>query len=63
MTRHVLGDTKEAQTQLRKANEIAESELSGSTAWNRKLTLQLLRLEAESQITPPQIDPDVESNE
>jgi len=63
MTRQALGDTKEAQTQLRKANEVAESELSDSPAWNRRLTLQLLRKQAESQITPSQNGPDVNSKE
>ncbi len=63
MTEHQLGNTKEAQSQLRKANEVAESELSDSPAWNRRLTLQLLRKEAESQITPPQNNPSVDSKE
>lgn len=63
MTHHALGGTKEAQAQLRKANEIAESELSDSPAWNRRLTLELLRKEAESLITPPQNEPDFDSKE
>src|SRR6056297_2561222 len=63
MTRHALGDTQEAQARLSKANEIAESELSDSPSWNRRLTLELLRKEAESQITPPQNGPNVDSKQ
>lgn len=63
MTRHAQGDQTETQTQLRKANEIAESELSGDTSWNRRLTFELLRKESESLVTPSEDDPDVEPTE
>jgi tetratricopeptide (TPR) repeat protein len=48
MTQHGLGDQQASTTALQRANEIAESELSDSPTWNRKLTLKLLRREAES---------------
>jgi hypothetical protein len=63
MTEHYLGNREVSQQHLQKANEIAESELSDSPAWNRRLTLQLLRKEAESQITLPQNEPDVDSKQ
>ncbi len=50
MTEHHLGHQQAAQDQLRAANEAAGKELAESPRWNRKLTLELLRSEAEALI-------------
>ena len=50
MTEQHLGNDDAAQEQLKAANTTAEAELAGSPVWNRKLTLQVLREEAESLI-------------
>nr|WP_143547803.1 serine/threonine-protein kinase [Rhodopirellula sp. SM50] len=63
MTEHHLGNIEAAQEHLNKANESAEEELANDPAWNRRLTLKLLRKEAESQITPAENGPNVKSNE
>ena len=49
---HPLGNAEAAAEQLRNANDSAAKELDDSPAWNRRLTLQLLRKEAEALITP-----------
>jgi tetratricopeptide (TPR) repeat protein len=50
MAHHQLGDSDEAKSWFDKAVERAEKEIAGDASWNRKLTLQLLRAEAESMI-------------
>lgn len=53
MTHHSLGHSREAQNWLNKANEWTEQALSNRDnprPWNRRLTLVLLRTEAESLI-------------
>jgi tetratricopeptide (TPR) repeat protein len=50
MAHHRLGHAEEARTWLGKAVERAEKEIAGDASWNRKLTLRLLRAEAESMI-------------
>lgn len=50
MTEHYLGHQESAQKHLKSANKSAETELAASPVWNRKLTLVLLRKEAESLI-------------
>jgi len=47
MAYHSLGENKRATEQLELANSDAEEELQGNPAWNRKLTLELLRDEAQ----------------
>ena len=56
MTEHHLGNRDAAPEQLEAANASAEQELAGDPAWNRKLTLQLLRKEAEALIGPAEDD-------
>ena len=51
MTEHHLGNSETAQEHLTQANASAAQELAGSSAWNRKLTLELLRREAEALIS------------
>lgn len=53
MTEHYLGHLELAQEHLQRANETAAKELAGSPVWNRKLTLELLRQEAEALIPIP----------
>ena len=48
MANHRLGRLDEARKWLDKAVEQAEQEIAGNASWNRRLTLQLLRKEAES---------------
>ena len=48
MAHHRLGSADESQRYFELANERAEQEMAGSAGWNRKLTLQLLRAEAQS---------------
>ena len=45
MAEYHLGNAEAANEQLRAANESVEKELAETPAWNRKLTLQLLRKE------------------
>jgi hypothetical protein len=63
MTLQAMGDHQAAGTELQQANEIADSELSDSPAWNRKLRLELLRREAESAITRQNDDAGLDANE
>jgi serine/threonine protein kinase/tetratricopeptide (TPR) repeat protein len=48
MTQHALGNQDAAIEALTTANRLAESEMSELLPWNRKLTLELLRSEAEA---------------
>ena len=48
MAHHQLGHLEEAKKWLDKAVKRAEQEIADDAAWNRKLTLQLFRTEAES---------------
>ncbi len=50
MTEHHLGRREEAKKHLQQSNEFADQELTGMPPWNRKLTLELLRMEAETLI-------------
>ncbi len=53
MAQHHLGDQTEATAALHRGNELARRELSDKTnppRWNRKLTLELLRKEAEALV-------------
>ena len=50
MTEHRRGKTEEAKRHLQTANELAESELATSPVWNRRLTLELLRKEAQQML-------------
>ncbi len=52
MTEHELGNSAAAEQQLRQANATAETELAGDPAWNRRLTIELLRKEANGLIDP-----------
>jgi tetratricopeptide (TPR) repeat protein len=57
MTHQKAGDTEQAQEYLQKANEDTERVLAdpqNPPPWNRKLTLELLRKEAESVVGVPQ---------
>jgi serine/threonine protein kinase/tetratricopeptide (TPR) repeat protein len=47
MTQHALGNQDDANKSLATANALAATELSNSPPWNRKLTLELARKEAE----------------
>ncbi|TWU33852.1 serine/threonine-protein kinase [Novipirellula artificiosorum] len=53
MTEFQLGNLDAAQEQLTLANESALQELAATPAWNRKLTLNLLRSEAETLLKSP----------
>ncbi len=55
LTEHTLGNSDASKEHLRLANEASTQELSSPVAWNRKLTLELLRSEAESLVSV--IDP------
>jgi tetratricopeptide (TPR) repeat protein len=48
MAHHQLGNADESQRYFELAAERAEEEMAGDAGWNRRLTLQLLRAEAES---------------
>lgn len=48
MTLHALGNQAAATEAIRTANRMGKSELSESLPWNGKLTLELLRSEAEA---------------
>jgi len=50
MTEQHLGNTEAAKEHLQAANGSAEKELAESPLWNRELTLELLRQEAEGLI-------------
>jgi len=50
MAHHRQGNADEAREYLEQATARAEQEISDKPAWNRKLTLELLRKEAESLI-------------
>ena len=50
MAHHQLGHGDDARWWLDQAVEWAEQELAGEPAWNRRLTLQMLRREAEALI-------------
>ncbi len=50
MAEHHLGNEQAAGRQLEAANESANEELADSPAWSRRLTLELLRNEAEELI-------------
>jgi serine/threonine protein kinase/tetratricopeptide (TPR) repeat protein len=52
MAAHHLGKTDEAVAQLALANELRQQDLDDGAAWNRQMTLDLLRKEAESLIQP-----------
>jgi tetratricopeptide (TPR) repeat protein len=56
MTHHQLGNSEEAKVWLERAVERAEEELAGTPSWNRKLTLQLFRQEAESLIKGEKVE-------
>ena len=50
ITEHQLGNAEAAGTHLKTANELADMELVGSVPWDRKLTIELLRTEAQTLI-------------
>ncbi len=50
LTEHHLGQADAARVQLKIANELSDKELSNSFAWNRRLTIELLRQEAQASI-------------
>ena len=50
MTEHHLGNAEAARTHLTTANELADKELAGSIPWNRRLTIELLRTEAQGLV-------------
>ncbi|MFN3191760.1 MAG: hypothetical protein ACE361_14715 [Aureliella sp.] len=50
-----LGRYDAARQDLAEANALADQELSASPIWNRKLTIQLLRTEAENLIEKPNL--------
>ena len=50
MTEHHLGNAEAAGTHLKTAHELADKELADSIPWNRKLTIELLRKEAQALI-------------
>ncbi len=58
MTEQHLGNADAAQTLLKEANTSSEKELADSPPWNRKLTLELLRKEAEALIKTTDVDDD-----
>jgi len=57
MAQYKLGNSDEAKSWLDKALERAEQEMQSEPAWNRRLTLQLLRKESESLIRPEEVIP------
>jgi hypothetical protein len=62
MAHHALGQAEEAKRWFEQANEWTKKELASTenpTPWNRKLTLELLRTEANELIAndaPPERD-------
>ena len=59
LAEQALERTDAAKQSLAKANELAAAELKNETdppAWNRKLTLELLRKEAEDSVSPADDD-------
>jgi tetratricopeptide (TPR) repeat protein len=50
MSEHYMGNAEAAKEHLRAANETAEVELQQSPPWNRRLTIELLRKEAQALI-------------
>jgi serine/threonine protein kinase/Tfp pilus assembly protein PilF len=59
MTHHALDHTQEARRWLQRANEWTEKELAKTDeppAWNRRLTLELLRTEANALITGEKLE-------
>jgi len=50
LTEHHLGQADAARIQLRTANELADKEPATSVSWNRRLTIELLRKEAQALI-------------
>lgn len=55
MAHHALGNIQEASQWLRKADEWTDKELNDSedpVAWNRELTLKMLREEAQALVDP-----------
>ena len=48
MTEHHLGNADAARLHLKTANELADAEVSGLIPWNRRLTIELLRKEAQT---------------
>ncbi|XZE17591.1 protein kinase domain-containing protein [Pirellulaceae bacterium SH449] len=50
MTHHHLGDQEASREWLQRANTLADEEVGKSPAWNRRLTIELLRKEAEDLI-------------
>ncbi len=51
MTEHHLGNVDAARVQLTTANELADRELAGDPSWKRRLTIELLRKEAQNLIS------------
>ncbi len=47
LTEHHLGNAEAAGAHLKTAHELADKELADSIPWNRKLTIELLRKEAQ----------------
>jgi hypothetical protein len=58
MAHHQLGHADEAKSWFDKAVERAEQEMQSEPAWNRRLTLRLLRKESESLIRPEEVVPE-----
>jgi tetratricopeptide (TPR) repeat protein len=54
MAHQQLGHSDEAKSWFDKAVERSDEEMEGNPSWNRKLTLQLLRKEAEKLLGAPQ---------
>lgn len=51
LTEHHLGNADAARLQLKTANELADAEVAGSIPWNRRLTIERLRKEAEATLS------------
>jgi len=62
MTEHYLGHQQAAHDQLETANRSAREELAEFPAWNRKLTIELLRDEAEALIGAVDASPTINAN-
>jgi serine/threonine protein kinase/cytochrome c-type biogenesis protein CcmH/NrfG len=52
LTEHHLGQADAASAQLKTAEESAAREMAASPPWNRRLTIELLKSEATTLITP-----------
>jgi len=50
LTEHHLGQADAASVRLKTANESADSELTDSIPWNRRLTIELLQKETQALI-------------